>query len=355
MLEIPSVCSMSVEAHPVSSSSGQLARTPVPHLLVYAYERRLTGTFDFRATDGVTATVLIRDGQPSKVRLSAPPIYLGQVLVELGYIDVQTLDASLREMSGANRKLHGALLVDKQAITPAQLDIALRAQVVRKLAQLARLPPASVFEFYADWDGLESFGAEPTPVDPLAAVWAAVREHPPLEHVKAALDRMTQGRLRVAKGAQLERFGFAAEERHWIDLLRVRPLQLDAFFASAEINERISRLIVYCLAITKQVDLIGEDEPSSGSIQIADPNAPASSTPQSPRNAVARMALKRERVRTGPVVVEEETSPRLKLPDRRASPPPRSTHWRRRSTSKTTSKCSVSRSRRPPRRSRAPT
>jgi DnaJ domain len=311
---------MSADARPASSSSGQLARTPLAHLLVYAHERRLTGTFEFRAPDGASATVLLHNGQPAKARLSEPPIYLGQVMIELGIIDASALDASLREMSSGPRRLHGALLVEKKVITQEQLASALRAQVLRKLAQLARLPPTAVFEFYSDWDGLVGFGGDPTPVDALAAIWAAVREHPPLEHVKAALERMMQGRLRVTKGAQLDRFGFSADERRWIDLLRVRPLHLDAFFASAEINERIARLIAYCLAITKQVELVGDEEPLSGNIPAAEPST--ASQPQSPRNAVGKVTLRRERVRTGPIPVEEQSSPRVQVPDRRASPPP---------------------------------
>jgi tetratricopeptide (TPR) repeat protein len=305
------------DARPASSSSGQLARTPLPHLLVYAAERRLTGTFEFRGADGGEAAVLLREGQPAKARLASPPIYLGQVMVELGFIDGAKLDASLRELSG-QRKLHGALLLERNHVTSEQLETALRAQILRKVAQIAHMPPASVFEFYSDWDGLSTFGGEPTPVDAMAAVWAAIREHPPLEHVKAALERLSQGRLRVAKTAQLDRFGFTQEERHWIDLLRVRPLGVDDFFAAAEINERIARLIAYCLAITKQVDLVADAEPSSsGKIPAAEPSAP-----QSPRAAVARMALRRERMRTGPVVVEEKSSPRMPVVDRRASPPP---------------------------------
>src|SRR6185312_3531325 len=109
---------------------------------------------------------------------------------------------------------------------------------------------------------------------------------------------------------------------------------LDHFFAAADVNERITRLVVYCLAITKQVDLIGEEtgqpppEPTSSS-QL--PAAPSSSpaplqrplTPIQPVNAVARVALRRERVQTqNAMIVEEHSSPRIPLPDRRASPPP---------------------------------
>ena len=332
MLEIP--CTV-LDERPAPTSSGQLARTPLPHLLVYTHDRQLTGTFEFRAPDGSTASALLIDGRPAKARLSATQIYLGQVLLELGVVDAATLDESLRELAESpQRKLHGILLLERGKITGEQLEHGLEVQLLQKMAAIARMPAATVFEFYGDWDGLSTFGGDPTPIDPMSAVWAAIREQPPFEHMKTALERMTRGRLKLSKSAQLDRFGFTPEEKRWIELLHIRPMRLDHFFAAADVNERITRLVVYCLAITKQVDLIGEEtgqpppEPTSSS-QL--PAAPSSSpaplqrplTPIQPVNAVARVALRRERVQTqNAMIVEEHSSPRIPLPDRRASPPP---------------------------------
>lgn len=326
-----------IEGRPAPTSSGQFARTPLPHLLVYTHDRALTGTFEFRAPDASSASVLLVQGQPAKAKLSTSSIYLGQVLLEMGALDAPALDASLREWSAlAPRKLHGILLLERATITLDQLEQALRSQLLRKLAQIARMPAATVFEFYSDWDGLADFGGDPLPIDAMSAVWAAIREEPPFEHVKAALERMTRGRLKLARTAHLDRFGFTLEEKRWIDLLRIKPMRLDHFFAGAgsTINERITRLIVYCLAITKQVDLVGEEDAASASSTPPSPDAeppsssklapapPSSSGPQSPPNAVARVTLHRARVTTLTSVVEEKSSPRIPIPDRRASPPP---------------------------------
>jgi tetratricopeptide (TPR) repeat protein len=312
---------------PAPTSSGQLARTPLPHLLVYAHDRQLTGTFEFRAPDASQATLLMLQGRPAKARLSAQPIYLGQVLLELGAIDAPMHDASLREMAGA-RRLHGTILLDRGAIDRPTLEHGLRTQLLRKLALIAHMPAATVFEFYADWSGLADFGAEPHVVDPFSVVWNAIREQPPLEHAKAALERMTRGRLRIAKTAQLERFGFTQEERRWLDLLRARAMRLDDFFASAEqINERMTRLIVYCLAITKQLDIVSEEEAAAADASSPAQVPPASSSaPVTPKGAVGRITLRRERVVTNPSIVEEKSSPRIAIPDRRASPPPDQAH-----------------------------
>jgi tetratricopeptide (TPR) repeat protein len=296
---------------------------------VYAHDRQLTGTFEFRAPDASTATVLMLQGRPAKAKLSAQSIYLGQVLLELGVIDAGVLDASLREMASASstaRRLHGTILLDRRAIDRGQLDEGLRSQLLRKMALIAHMPAAAVFEFYGDWDGLADFGAEPLPIDTFGVVWSAIREQPPFEHAKAALERMTRGRLRIAKTAALDRFGFTQEERRWLELLRVRALRLDDLFAAAEnINERITRLIVYCLAITKQIELVSEEEAAAAeAAAAAAAPPPSSSAPISPpKGAVGRITLRRERVITNPHIVKEESSPRVpSIPDQRASPPP---------------------------------
>lgn len=313
---------------PTPTSSGQLARTPLPHLLVYAHDRQLTGTFEFRAPDASMATVLMLQGRPAKAKLTAESIYLGQVLLELGAIDAAAHDASLREMaspaSAGARRLHGTILLELGAIDRGQLDDGLRAQLLRKMALVATMPAATVFEFYGDWDGLADFGADAVPIDTFGVVWSAIREQPPFEHAKAALERMTRGRLRAAKTAQLDRFAFSPEERRWIELLRVRALRLDEFFAAAEgINERITRLIVYCLAITKQIELVSEEEAAAAEAAAAAIPPASSSAPITPKAAVGRITLRRERVITSPNIVKEESSPRVpSIPDQRASPPP---------------------------------
>ncbi|WP_198096900.1 hypothetical protein, partial [Clostridioides difficile] len=69
---------------------------------------------------GATASILFIDGQPAKVRTSEPVMYLGRVLLELGFINDARLNSSLLEMS-RTRRLHGRILIDEGAITDDQL------------------------------------------------------------------------------------------------------------------------------------------------------------------------------------------------------------------------------------------
>src|SRR4051794_10765965 len=95
---------------PVPSAQGGLAKTPFPHLLVYAYERRLTGTIEIATPSGESATILMIEGAPSKARTSEPIAYLGTVLLELGFIDEAAMNASLTRMAEANQ-LQGQVLL----------------------------------------------------------------------------------------------------------------------------------------------------------------------------------------------------------------------------------------------------
>ena len=72
---------------PAPTAQGSFAKTPFPHLLVYALERALTGTFELhvpsRGAESV-ATMLFVQGVPAKVRTTDGVHYLGSG-VDPGY------------------------------------------------------------------------------------------------------------------------------------------------------------------------------------------------------------------------------------------------------------------------------
>ena len=119
------------------------------------------------------------------------------------------------------------------------------------------MPASTMFEYYADWDGLADFGAEPTPMMRTLRR-GGIREQPALEHVRQR-SIAARGKLRIAKTAQLDRFGFTGEERRWSTCSAFGRCAR-RLLGAAQINERITRLLVYCLAITKQLELTAEEE-----------------------------------------------------------------------------------------------
>lgn len=286
------------------TSTGVFSRTPLPHLLVYSIEKNLDGTFDFLSPAGDRAVLLVHGGLPAKIDVQGVPLYLGQVLVELGYLSAADRDASLSELAAA-RVLHGQLLLGMGLITDAQLLLGLRTQILRKLGFLFQWAPESTFSFYAGFDGLDGVGGEPTRVDPMPALWSGIREATLTDQAVKVLDHASKGRLRLTKTQQLERFDLRSEEKRMMDLLRVRPLTVDELVRNAEgLSERAAKLLIYCLLITKQIETIAAttddaQPPSSDSESRIPAAAPSSNQP------VARVKVKRAIANKSYPVIEE--------------------------------------------------
>lgn len=274
---------------PQPSAEGTLARTPFPHLLVYAHDRELSGTMEFRAPSGESATLLFLDGQPVKVRTSETIAYLGRVLLELEHITESALNFSLRKLAEKKqrRQLHGQILLEAGSITNEQLREGLRVQLHRKLQHLVRLPAETAFAYYDAFDALASYGGdEDVSVHAYAIVWGAIREQPPWDQVHEALKRVGAAGLRVKDAAAVDQFGFDPAEREVIEMLRERPYRLHDLSTSAKLQPRITQLLAYCLLITKQVDLIRESQVPAP-LEEAEPDEPPPSAPSSSRRSLS--------------------------------------------------------------------
>jgi curved DNA-binding protein CbpA len=245
---------------PPPTAEGTFAKTPLVQVLVYVLERGLTGTIEVVHPNGPWATLLVLEGYPSKGRTSEPVGYLGGVLRELGYIDDGVLNSSLASMA-KERRLHGQILLGSGQITAAQLTDGLRAQLVKKIEHLFDWPPDTKFSYYDGFDALHTYGGDDdVHLDPLPLVWAAIRTQPPWEHVHAALTRLGTSVMRIAPGAQLERFELAKEERAAVDVLRAQPMRLHELAGTKLLGASTTQLLVYCMLITKQVELFNVAE-----------------------------------------------------------------------------------------------
>jgi hypothetical protein len=316
---------------PAPTATGSFVKTPFPHLMVYALERRLTGTFELSRGSVSMATMLVMGGCPAKIRTSDPVHYLGNVLLELGMISPQHLQASLANMQGPQGpRLQGQLLLEMQAIDAARLDAGLRSQVERKVEHLFLLSTDTTFAYYDNVDLLSRYGGQPTPIDPFPVLWRGCREQPALEHVDATYRRVGPALLRVSSTAQIERFAFTPQEMQVVDLMRQRPVR--PVDITAALGPRLGQTLVYFLMIMKQVDLIDATQPMPiQTIPQAPPSAPSSAPqvhmppPTQPGSqarpssqAFARVQLQRQAART-PIIVEESVAPHRN--DERAAPP----------------------------------
>jgi len=315
---------------PEPAAQGTFEKTPFPHLLVYAYDRQLLGTMEFVGPTGETGTVLFIEGCPIKARTSEPVAYLGQVLQDLGMIDEATLNSSLRRLA-EEKRLHGQILLEEGAITQDQLLQGLRMQLARKLQYVAHMPPETTFAYYEAFDPLAAYGGdEDATLDPYPLVWAAIREEPSWEHVHTALTKVGSFGLRIGPEGETDRFCFDPNEQTLIELLRTRTYRMHDLSAAGALSPRLTQLLVYCLLITKQVELVRESmvpaPPAPAPEPEPEPEPPSSRNPlpseaSAPAQAVARMKLQPLSVKKNnrPAAVEEKA---VGLPwDRRLTPP----------------------------------
>jgi hypothetical protein len=279
---------------PEASATGTLGKTPAIHLLLYCLEKRLTGTVEFIGERGApgepAASVLFMRGQPAKARTPTSVSYLGRVLVELGLLSDVDLNRSLSALARAKNAgpaLHGQILLASGAINEDTLHLGLSEQLARSLRFVASLPPESTFAYYEGFDGLTEWGAEAAEgYDPIPMIWGMLRENPPHAHVRAALEHVSASRLRLTPRAMVARLGLSEESRRVVDRLADRSMRVTDLLVSSSLGEAETRLLIYLLLVTKQVDLLrATDSPSR--LRAAAPSsasklraaAPSSRTP----------------------------------------------------------------------------
>ncbi len=237
--------------------SGTLAKTPMPRLLISASGAKVTGTLELTSKEAEqSATIVMVRGLVTKVRTSAPVAYLGAVLYELGYIDTEALNDSLRELA-RTKWLHGEILLTREAVSPVQLVEGLHEQTTRKLVHLFTLPPTTTYAFEAEVDRLEAWGGGDFPhVDPSVAVWRGVREGFAEEDIDAAFARLSKNAFRLIAPADPKKFEMNDLETTAVECLRARALTTDELAGRASIDPRRARELLYFLLVTKQAESI---------------------------------------------------------------------------------------------------
>ena len=237
---------------PEAIATGVLANKPIAHLLVYAHDRKLSGSFELVDDTCERMFILVENGLLVRVSTSEPVVYLGHVLYESGVITGEQLSESLAEVA-ATKCLHGQVLLARGMVQPDQLAEALRQQRARKLHRAFVLSPRTSFAFFP---GVDLVGERPSdvgPVDPLPFIWRGVRAHPSWEHVRATLTAVGGRKLRVV-GA-VERLELGHDERAAALLLRRAPMTVTELASRSGLGTRATDLLAYFLVITKLAEI----------------------------------------------------------------------------------------------------
>ncbi len=242
------------------TAAGVLAKTPLAHLIVYCVEKRLRGALVFRPegdTEAANADVVtLVDGFPAKIRLADSIEHLGRVLLELGAIDEAAYNESLMAMS-RGEGLQGQILIEMGKLDAGTLERGLRTQIGRKLGHVFSRPASTTYAYYDGQDFLGRYGGpELHPVDPFPTMWAGIRMHPSPQHVDATLERVVGQTMRL-RDPNAVRFELSRSERSLLELLARAPVTVEQVIESAVADTRSTRLLVYALLISKQLELSG--------------------------------------------------------------------------------------------------
>lgn len=246
------------------TTEGTFAKTPLANVLLYAREKKMTGSFvvlnpppiDGAAEDdGVGESVVAMEkGAIVGVRLPRFSQNVAWVLHELGLL---TDDAFIKVQQALD--VPGAeeipTILRLRAADPITLGIALREQLRRKMASLFGNPQGT-YVYYADLDLLEAGDHARAPEDVFPIVWRGFQHAPPTEAAMAAVfGKIGQRAVRLREGNEFDRFEFGVE-------LGLAPTQLRTAASSPEQlmglapDAELVRTMLYLLALTKQIEAV---------------------------------------------------------------------------------------------------
>ena len=245
-----------------ATARGNLAATPLPHVLVYMLDHALTGSVVFERTSagGRGAgddTIFFVNGVPAKIRLGENVALLGEVLVEDGSLDARALDQAVE---GARRLgiLLGEYLVGHDLVSREALAWALEGQLLRKIAHVANLAPEIQYAYYRDVDLLGGWGGEVAVSHPLNPILASVRNWNDRARVRATLSRIGKHPLTLHPDSDLTNIAVMPEEQKVLDAIRAEAMPLPQLFKQNLADEEVVSSLVYSLAVTRQFAFKGQ-------------------------------------------------------------------------------------------------
>jgi tetratricopeptide (TPR) repeat protein len=249
---------------------GRLSTTSVAELLVFALERRLSGSFVFEAPVRGKSALVVAGGRVTKVHTAEPVAPLGRVLTRSGAIDDAALELGLRLARELEDRL-GDTLVRLDKLRPDALDAALREQLGTRLCWLEQLPEESLYGFYADVDFLEDRPA--CGADPLALIWRCLQDRQaPHPREQVLLSALGDRPLVLRQNAVLGRITLSDGERTWLERARVCPLSLGALLSESGLEPARARRLIYALLILHWLEVAPE---RTSSVPAAAPPAAA--------------------------------------------------------------------------------
>lgn len=242
-----------------ATAEGDLHRTPLPHLLVYMADRRLTGALFLCEPEGPEHIVRFEWGVPVKVCPGDSHAMFGELLIEQGVVSRDVVDAAL-----ATKGLLGDVLILTGHADADTLERMAALQLERRIAHLFGLPEATSYRYFDGHKALTEGAGPACRGHVLRVILCGLRAHPRSGmSLSRLMERLHDIKLRMHTDAALDRFGWDEDEsRVAAAVQRDQPTIVELLSTDVADSDTIRR-VVYALLLTRQLDM-GQRMPPLG-------------------------------------------------------------------------------------------
>jgi len=266
------------------TTEGVFRKTPLPNVLLYVRDKRLSGSMTVHIPAGSPAadiagdsTLVFEGGALVGIALPKESHSVAWVLRELDLITDDALLAAQKAHTdtGADEM---ATLLRMRAVTPTSLDKGLREYNRRRVLDLFGYPDGH-YAYYGQVDLLEGHGALRAPEDVLPIVWRGLLKAPPEPAaVQGVLDRIGDRLVRLKSQHEFDRFEFGPETGLAATQLRSGAAGIAQLEGLAD-APLAARSMLYLLALTKQIEAVAAPTTS---------HSPAGATSLGPDNGAVQ-------------------------------------------------------------------
>ncbi len=234
------------------TTTGNFDKTPFAHILIYLFEKRISGTLDVKYKE-TEVCMYFRDGTPAKVQTDVPKRGLGHVLHVLGQISEEQLRECNKRVEEKGC-LQGKALLDLRILDVNGLVQALKKQIVLKMTDVFAMTGAE-YAFYNKINKLAGFGPDEIfPVHPYTVVLSGLRTY----HERLNIDPMLaplDGKWLALQGdsERIRAFRLSTQEKQVIQHLMSSPVQFPEFVNRGPWKAEVAKYVLYGLRLAKLI------------------------------------------------------------------------------------------------------
>ncbi len=234
------------------TAQGSFSQKPFAHILVFLLDKEMNGTLEVTHGDSIVS-VYFREGAATKVQTSVDKRGLGQVMMELGYITLEQLDACNAKIAKVGG-LQGQTLVELGAIDVTKLIRGLKEQMLLKLVDIFAMTDGK-YSFYKGINKLSGFGPDEVfPIHTFPVLMAGLRTHGDKIDMSPLLRPLANKWLTLHDDIDIIRgFRLNREEKAIVGALLSGPRSFTEIAESGAFDNRVGRYVVYTMLITRQL------------------------------------------------------------------------------------------------------